>query len=730
MSSRGKRSRWDEQGARYSDLDPAVKLQKRREERQEKKERERTLSYFTSMQRALEQQSSDTLGSLVDGFFVEVIKLLREDSSLHLLRNGTVCRTIEAALLNCELVHSKSLLYVLLGHVCNLATSPTASRTLEAVIGSIARGVRALSESDDELFATEMEEGGCGVNGVPSAATLVTCVVEELVEYAGDVVVHDIAARTVRTIVPFLAGFGVASGGVVMPPGGVRFTVQLDILGLALMDAVERVFSDGSVKSSVDVWLRVAAVPSASLIVQSLLRACKHGTRLDSSVRQRLEAVDDDNSTLFRRLLMDPLGCHLFQAYVKVPVPAPLLEAFDAAPSCQCLRGDVDLHACGKRPPGMPGDASLGSTSGVEGLAMERTCWDKALDVAVNALDELLDPTGGSCAHAAFALQDLVLYAPSALHLDCVWQQLLERIGLTVLLSSPKLAQVVAAFVRKCAFTSSVAAAKGDEGGFAAPVTVVGGFPGDVIPKDVEQAVLNDVAQGVRYFPTSMEFQKVVVTALCRVMRELCRKGAAQFLLVDGAVQDRGFEIARYMMHFAPSASAMFLHAVERLCLSDVEALLRHPKGSLVLQQFLRAGAAHHPMGKRGPDQQQPERTIPSCFLRRISPLLPQLVGNTYAAYAIEVLYDVSSLESKEELVKLLLPIYNGMKPGTEASCGEAGVVMDGADPTFLREFIMRKVMTKCCVEMYVHRPEDWMKLARRQCQVQRLLQRMSAVAL
>ncbi|RNF05306.1 hypothetical protein TraAM80_04597 [Trypanosoma rangeli] len=178
---------------RYSELAPEAKLQKRRQERQEKKEMERTLSYFKSVQRALEEQASgagdaSTLASIVDGFFVELIKLLKADSTLHLLRNGVVCRVIESALTNSLLLHSKSLLYVLLGHVFDTVTSPTASYMMETLIASLAQALSALADAEADSFESEMTDGGPGVHtgsGVPSAATLVTCVVEELSERRG-----------------------------------------------------------------------------------------------------------------------------------------------------------------------------------------------------------------------------------------------------------------------------------------------------------------------------------------------------------------------------------------------------------------------------------------------------------------------------------------------------------------------------------------------------------------
>ncbi|KEG11961.1 hypothetical protein DQ04_02111030 [Trypanosoma grayi] len=752
---------------RYSDLTPEAKLQKRRQERQEKKEKERTLSYFISVQRALDEQAAgagdaSTLATIVDGFFVELIKLLKADPSLHLLRNGAVCRVIESALANSLLLHSKSLLYVLLGHVFDTVTSPTASYMMETLMVSLAQALSALAD-DAEAFDAEMADGGPGVHagsGVPSAATLVTCLVDELVERAGDIIMHEVGARAVRSIVLVLGGFTIRGA----PPlqHTVKFAPQLGVLGGALMQTLEHTFSDSRTQSAVDVWLGIASTPTASFILQNLLRVCEFGTSVDVAVRQRLESCDGKESLplLLRQLLMDPLGCHIFQAYVKVPAPPAVLEACDmlanrkaAAVSAVAVRTSANERRLKRILRDTAGDGATENDGEVNAAVDEQTCWDKALDVVVEALDELLDPAEDRTTQATYALQDLVLFAPTELHLQRMWEQLLKP-RLQVLLPSPLLVQVLVVFARKCAFAGVCGSPDNKDDSEAAEGA------GGALPKDVDQLLRGDVAQGVRYFAVSADFQKTVVTTLCFTMKQLSSKGAAQYLLVDGGLREKGFELSRYLLHFNTSASGMFVHSMDKLCLSDIEALLQHAKGSLVLQQYLRAaaistasagahassrtaavGAAPQPPGNKS-GEQLTEKSVPLRFLRRIKPLLPELVGNTYAAFVVEVLYEVASLEVKEELVKLLVPIYNTLRRGAgdagthnteeqeqEWQQGGDGVNAEASTSPQVRAFIARKVMTNCCVELYLHRPQDWAKLAHRQCQVQRLLQRMSAVS-
>ncbi|RNF26908.1 uncharacterized protein Tco025E_00871 [Trypanosoma conorhini] len=739
---------------RYSDLAPEARLQKRRQERQEKKEMERTLSYFKSVQRALEEQASgagdaSTLATIVDGFFVELIKLLKSDATLHLLRNGVVCRVIESALANSLLLHSKSLLFVLLGHVFDAVASPTASYMMETLMASLAQALSALAAAEADSFAAEMTDGGPGVHagsGVPSAATLVTCVVEELSERAEEVILHDVAARAVRSIVLVLGGFTIRGA----PPlaHAVKFTQPLSVLGVALMQGLESTFADNNARRATDMWLNVANTPTASFILQSLLRVCAAGTEVDVAVRQRLESVhDEEGVALLRHLLMDPMGCHLLQAYIKVPAPLEVLEAGDLLSNRMATTAAaLSAKGGGQRLQEILRDTADHASDEAEGAAAvrvrEKTCWDNALDVVMEALDDVLDPAAEHMTPVLYVLQDLVLFAPTAVHLECVWVRLLHP-RLRVFVSSPALLQVLVAFARKCAFAGPPSLRDGgDDGNAYGDGAVTGALEGssDALPKDIDQLLRADVAQGARYFAVPTSFQKTVTTTLCFAIKQECAKGAAQFLLVDAAAHEKGMELARYILHFHPSASAMFVHAVDKLSLRDMECLVRHVKGSLVVQQYLRSAAAaqavQHSQGSKA-QEQKTDKTVPMRFLRRVASLLPDLVGDTSAGYVVEVLYEVGSLEVKEALVKLLVPIYTSLRHGhggaPEAERSEAREEADGSaktpNRTQMREFIARKVMTKCCVELYMHRPEDWAKLARRQCQVLRLLQRMSVVA-
>ncbi|KAH9597789.1 hypothetical protein LSM04_008948 [Trypanosoma melophagium] len=805
MSGYGYRKREYEEDAgrvRYSDLPPETKLQRRRVERREKKERERTLAYFTSVQRALDEWAAGggdarNIAAIVDGFIVELIKLLRADPTLHLLRNGTVCRAIEAALAHALLLHLKSLLYVLLGRVYDTAASPTASYVLEALVARLTAALAAEAQSQQQVdsnspaetidmgdggttLAAEMTVGGPGAHadgGVPSVATLLTGVVDELAERADDIVLHEVAARAVRSIVLLLAGRTIRGAPPLQYP--IKFMPQLETLATALMQSLETTFFDNRNQSVVGLWLAIASTPTASFIVQNLLRVSEEGTAVDVAVRQRLESVNDGNirndkksSTLLRSLLLDPMGCHIFQAYVKVPVPTKVLEACDLIATRRAAEVEAKtipkstkerrlkeiMREIADNKTGEEEDEKKKKKeegTDVPNMDEYPTCWDKALDVLLETMDELLDPAVDRVSQAAYTIQDLVLFTPTALHLERIWEKLLKP-RLEIFLSTPALAQVLLLFTRKCAF-SGLPNASNDEDNIAVVLdnrgSGGGGSGGEVIPKDIEQHLYADVAQGVRYFPVSTDFQKSVTTTLCFAMKQLCTKGAAQYLLVDGGMREKGYDVSRCILHFNTSASAMFIHAMDKLCLADVDTLMRQTKGSLVVQQYLRAAAGLHAFSSsstaaaassssatgKNVDERKDEKTALMRFLRRIKELLPVLVDDKCAAFVVEVLYEVGSLGLKEELVKLLVPIYSTLRrvPGemkdyeeTQEQQEDAEGNTSGTNRPQMRGFIARKVMRKCCVELYMHRPEEWMKLARRQCQVQRLLQRMSAVTL
>lgn len=368
----------------FRDLSTEQKLKRRREERMEKKERERTLSYFLNTQKVLLQQSSENkkakdglLSVSVDGFFQELVVLLKADASsssssssspFHLLRNGVICQTIEIALKNASLLHCKSLLFLFLGHVMPLITSPVASYVWETLIASLEQGLSVLVQEKDSStpfapssaalvaggefaenhslnggasdgflisdFEKEMQDGGQGIHagsGIPSTATLLSHAVEEVIENMETIISHPIGARTIRSMVLALGGY--SARNFPLPHPRVRFPALLGSLATTTVQIVEEYYSREYCTTDLsETWLAALQVPSTSYLIQSLLRVSEEGSTVDQVCRVHLENIYYGEYPLFQELLQDAaMGWHVFESYSKVPTPLAVCEEGDKA---------------------------------------------------------------------------------------------------------------------------------------------------------------------------------------------------------------------------------------------------------------------------------------------------------------------------------------------------------------------------------------------------------------
>jgi hypothetical protein len=827
----------DEPFVRFSELSPAAKLERRREERAEKKERDRTLAYFKSVQRALEEQAggggdAGALASIVDGFFSELLKLLRADATFYILRNGTACRVIELALTNALLLHVKSLLFVFLGHTCELMISPVASYTLETLLASLSQGLSALGETNPEGLEAELTEGGVGTHtgsGVPSSATLLRSMVEELCEHAEDLIIHDIGGRALRSVVLMLGGRAIRQAPQPLHP--VSFPAIVGTLAEAVMTALEDGYGrEYNTAGPAEAWMAAVQAPATSLVAQSLLRVSDEGTVVDRCVRQRIEQLTYKGKPLLHHLLVDPLGCHVFQSYVQVPPPAAVVEAGDAAASSSSSSSLLPLP----RPPAQrlsgvdKGDeGEVEGDAGVTALRVpggaDSCCWSRAAELVLLEVDNLLKPGSDLVAQTSYVLQDLVLYAPTTVHLQWLWHRLLWP-RLLLLFDVPALTAVLVQVAKRCAFEAvlltpptptGIAAQAGDDVAAGAAGSEVS-HHGTVLPGDVLTMLRKDVAQGIRYSPVPVVFQATVCARIAALAKQRVAKGVLQFLLVNAALGERGYELARYLMHLYPSASTLLQHSLDKLQREDLMAVVCHQKGSQFMQQYIRVAALVTPRGSTpgssgnnagkksgrgggggGASATTTTTTTTSSsssaaakdsrkvgvdvisdasgplmrLFRRLQSSLPTLIYDKYATFTLETLYECSPLGVKEALVQALVPLYQEMRTqnpmavtaAADAAEGDAakakkahqhdasaddakeqleeegpdsiaatttmaadgqGELESAPSPTQQR-FIAYKVMSKCCVEQYVHRKEDWRKLAERQCRVQQLLRRM-----
>ncbi|KAG5506035.1 hypothetical protein GH5_05716 [Leishmania sp. Ghana 2012 LV757] len=748
----------DEAFVRFSDLSPAQKLERRRQERAERKERDRTLAYFKSVQRALEEQGSGggdagALASIVDGFFSELLKLLKADSAFSILRNGTACRVVELALTNALLLHVKSLLYIFLGHICELLISPVASYTLETLLASLSQGLSALAVTDAEGLEAELAEGGVGMHtgsGVPSSATLLSSMAEEVCEHTEDLIVHDIGGRALRSVVLMLGGRSIRQAPLPVRP--VAFPRIIGTLAEAVIKAVEEGYGrEYHTASPAEAWMAAVQAPPTSLVVQSLLRVSEEGTIVDRCVRQRMEQLTYKGKPLLHHLLIDTLGCHVFQSYLQVPPPTAVVVEGDAA--AMRASASADSTASSSEATSVPGgDASC--------------CWSRAAGTVIVEVNNLLKPGSDLVAQTGYVLQDLVLYAPTATHLQWLWRRVLEP-RLALLFDVPALTPVLVQVVKRCAF-ESVALTPPASSGLAdnaaqtdiaaASATEEVSHHGTALPADVLRMLRKEAAQDVRYSPVPITFQEVVCTSVCALAKQRVAKGAAQYFLVDAALGDKGYEVARFLLHMHPAASTVLQYSLDKLQRDSLLGVVCHQKGSLFMQQYIkvsalamRKSAAVYTAGGKadngnGTADVAAASGMPLMRLfRRLQSSLGTLIYDKYAAFVLEGLYEAAAMPVKEALVKSLVPLYQEMRAqssGTapvppadaetappaaseKADAGADETVEQAAPSPTQRRFIAYKVMSQCCVEQYVHRKDDWTKLAERQCHVQRLLRRM-----
>lgn len=669
---------------RFSELTAQQKAQRRREERAEKKEHSRTMSYFASIQRALDAQAAQSAdpgarSSLVAGFFSELMQQLKADRTLHLLRNGTVCRVIEAALTHAQLLQAKSLFYVLLGRMWDLVTSPVASFVLETTVWAMVHGCIELAKEDEqqngEQLALEMSEGGAGVHpgsGVPSCATMFRSFVDEICEHMVDIVHHDIAARALRSILFLLGGKSFASpeGRVAthvlgQPASGVSvvFTGAMDQIAESVAQVVQTNFasgassrhasrkqngcasadethdtgdgakgdtacSGGADEDAASAWLSAAQTPNSSLILQSLVRVAPCGSVTDVVIRQRLAQLQCRDAhgrcqPLLLQLLHHSIGCHVFQAFTAAPVPDFVVAAGDAVALRQqnaCTTVGALLASMGvdavsvddlvrRRGNTEEDDDDVASTCNDEPslrqgvLAQYDCCWGKALGILEQTnLDELIEfgsPTVQSMGHV---LHDLLLYAPTAVALQLAWTRIVQpRLG--VFMACSALSGVLTALTRKCAFAGSIQSSPAlspsgrsrvECGKEVRSSSSAGEGTGlALVPADIDAQLHMDEMQGVRFFDVAVSMQTEVCAAMCAAIVKLDKYGALQYLCAKASLGQRGYELARNVLHMHPSASLPLRESIEKLRQCDLIDLLKHARGSVVFQQLLRASVLH-----------------------------------------------------------------------------------------------------------------------------------------
>lgn len=666
-------------GALFSELSPEEKIQRRKEERAEKKERDRTLSYFKSAREMFTREARGgdamVLAQAVDGFFQELVKLLKADPSLHLLRNSTICQTIEVALQNSLLIHSKTLLFVLLGHISDVFVSPVASYVMETLLASLAQALSGLvnestAEDDggNDALAGELQPDGQGIHvgsGLPSTATLLSHLVQELGESLGNIVCHEVGARALRSLILMLGGFSIR--GAPSPHSLVKFHDLLGLLGKDIMQTIEDTFSqEYQTRSVAETWLTVAQTPATSFVIQSLLRVSEEGTMVDKVCRHYLESIQTQQRPLFAEFMVDRKGCHIFESFVAVPTPSTIrdegeraaLSAFEEATPKEAPEGAGSLRlkrnslaALEKMVQKLPSEESRDKLT-MKTHLLECCAWGRALQWLVAAWPSegapslvlpvtFCDGSEADLQRVRIILKAFALFAPSAMHLMYLWDDVFAP-RLHLFWSYPSLLGALLTIIRKAAL-GDVANINMDTSLGAGELDSSSSRPAEGAEEQL--TLRKELAQGAAFFNVPQGIQKKICDSICLSIKAESRasgnplkvlgKSAAEFLLVAQGVMEEdtvvenyeegvspkdmqrtspsstilGPDVARYILRFHPRASLLLQHDIEKLRLEDLNRIARSRKGSLVLQQYLSVASLSN---AASPTQDRQEKTASS----------------------------------------------------------------------------------------------------------------------
>ncbi|CAD2220891.1 hypothetical protein, conserved [Angomonas deanei] len=329
---------------------------------------------------------------------------------------------------------------------------------------------------------------------------------------------------------------------------------------------------------------------------------------------------------------------------------------------------------------------------------------------------------------AGYVLHDLALYAPASWYLGELWSKLIAK-HLTLLFDySNVMVNTLIALVYKSGLAGS-------------PGLDDDGSGTGLLSKDIHDAVAADRAKGVLFFQVGIDTQKDICDQLNTFAKSRCPKGLVQYLLIDNGLGDNGVDLLRYLLILAPEASSNLLNSFDKIRLTDLIAILQTKKGSLVIQQLIRSSFFKYSREEEGKGAKKKgdttvKNTATDRLARRLRESLFSLAADRHATFVVEVLYDTAEVETKELIVKALVPLFEEVRRptkgffqrppppaeggNTEEGEGEANPVHTGPSLS-----AAKKILQKCFVEQYVYRKDEWKKLAQRQSQVHRLLGKM-----
>ena len=300
----------------------------------------------------------------------------------------------------------------------------------------------------------------------------------------------------------------------------------------------------------------------------------------------------------------------------------------------------------------------------------------------------------------------------------------------------------------------------------------------------------NDMLRlGAPYFVVSTALKEEVCVQLCRTLKESPivtegKKGAAQALLVEKVLGDQhGSSICYNLLRMGPKASSHLFNSFDKIKVDDIATIVSSTLGgSCVLQRFILSAVAKDAMSgnqnrpnpnvatpsptdapAKGAAQTAPTTSTLLRFVRRLEMNLGYMASGKFAGFVIECAYEQSNVEGKEVIIKGLIPVYTALFGGESRNqqnakrdngwpTSNATLNKDGlrvaaprnvvkTQPAVAKTVsialplqlegqgttIAKKVLVKCCVDQYVHRKADWLKLAEKQASVKMAMQRILA---
>jgi hypothetical protein len=325
---------------RYSALSPEEKAQVRAQERAVKKERDRKIRYFLSLQQSLlkltgansgaegndlegpsgateqrgpEQVEADReiITSMLNGLYTELSKMLKDPEERKTILIGTVCKSLETAISLSSLAHLETLLYLMLGFYNEVILSRTGSYLIETIFAAVllvlARsdlGGRAAAGEDGDGQPQGTNAASTTVDGMPNIWELVMLVTDELcdnIEGLNQIVTDRSGSRALSSMMKVMAGLPVREVTLRPEDKPVRFNRALTKLVASVAKCVE--LNGG--------WKACATAQITCVVVQAVVECAGCSKRVATVIKAPIQS-------LLSFIVTDPIGIYTVERFLTV----------------------------------------------------------------------------------------------------------------------------------------------------------------------------------------------------------------------------------------------------------------------------------------------------------------------------------------------------------------------------------------------------------------------------